>query len=371
MWRKIILAYCVILLMSTGLMGQNVPMSTEAIPHSGDSLFYLTDNLPYRILMSSPGEDQFWNFSSLLAPYIKSQEARSTEKDLDAKLQIGNSSDGWSYFEPQAKGLIWKGADRWPVGKTMVNRKWWSVEGVPLPSWDMNYSEDIDFESVYETTLSLHEIPEGWKSALPKGTDSIRVSALINRSMMVDATGTILLAGGSRHDVRRLRVEDLVNKKLWAIGKTGGWQDITSLTRLEDFLPERQLSYYFVAREDQGIVCTVFMDKDGKPNRVDYLVPKEQVKYYKKISSTQWLLAYPNPALAVVRFKFLEIPPGKYTIRFYDILLRKLLEREYEVTGNETVEININHFSKGTYLYSLIDEKGNKLVTKRLIVIKP
>ena len=34
----------------------------------------------------------------------------------------------------------------------------------------------------------------------------------------------------------------------------------------------------------------------------------------------------------------------------------------------ETVEVNLSNFDKGTYLYSLVDKNGTKLITKRLIV---
>ena len=72
-----------------------------------------------------------------------------------------------------------------------------------------------------------------------------------------------------------------------------------------------------------------------------------------------------------VRFKLFDLDAGQYQIRFYNILGKRLFERTYDLAGTETIELNIGHLEKGTYLYSLLDKNGNKLITKRLIVLKP
>jgi hypothetical protein len=190
--------------------------------------------------------------------------------------------------------------------------------------------------------------------------------------MTVDASGTLYLGNGYREEVQRFKVEDHLTKKLWAKKVDGNWQDITSLVRLEDLLPEHHISYHFVSLESGGNICSVFLDQNGTPRRASFLIPKEQSKYYKTaVNNNQWIFAYPNPALSYVRFKFLDVPTGEYTLRFYDVFMRNLLEKKYTINGEETVEISISHLEKGPYLYSLVDRTGKKIVTKRLIVIKP
>ena len=351
---------------SQALLAQNMFISAKLTPEIGDTLYYQTDELPQRITISPPGENQLWNFTSLLAPFLENQHVSSSGDHLE----IAGSGTHRNTYEVQKNGLIWKSSSTLSVGNTQLNHTWTSKDGIPLPSWQMNYQDDLDFEAQYSCKFSAAEVPQSWQRSMPAKTDSVRIQLLINRNMTADANGTIMLTGGSRYKVSRIRVEDLVTKELW-IKKSGRWTDITATLRLDDLAPEKSRSYHFIAEGSGGIVCSIETAPSGSVKQVQFLTPKEQANLMDKVVPSQWLYAYPNPALSVVRFKFLDIPSGQYTIRFYDILLRNLMERKYNVTGNETVEININQLNKGTYLFSLIDENGKKIVTKRLIIIKP
>ncbi|NND34274.1 MAG: T9SS type A sorting domain-containing protein [Saprospiraceae bacterium] len=363
--KSLLISWLLLLGFSQALISQSTFISARLTPESGDTLYFQTDELPRRISISPPGENQLWNFTSLLAPYLENQFINNPGEQLEV-----SRNNVRNLYEVQKKGLIWKGGTSFVVGKTQINHKWSSDAGVPLPSWQMKYQDDLDFESTYSCVFSAVDIPQNWRSAIPRGVDSVRVTIMVTRSMTADATGTIMLTGGSRYNVHRIRVEDVLIKKLW-IKKSDTWTDLTNTTGLDDLLPEKTRSYHFISDEQGGIVCSVDLASDGDVTQVQFITPTEQANSMRKVVPSQWLFAYPNPALSVVRFKFLDIPSGKYTIRFYDILLRNLMEREYNLAGSETVEININQLEKGTYLFSLVDENGKKIVTKRLIVIKP
>jgi hypothetical protein len=344
-------------------------INSQTLPKAGDTLFYQVDELPRRVSISAPGTDQVWNFANLLGPYLQYQIIQSS--DNEAIMQVSNDRGIKQKISVNQKGLVWNGSTRLMVGKTPVSQPWWSDSGLPLPSLELTYLDDKDYSALYQTSMPVAESPTGWKNSLPTGIDSIRISILIDRSISVDALGLLFLGSGYRQDVQRLRVEDQINKKLWVKKPAGDWQDVTSLVRLDDFLSEKSLSYHFVSLETGGNICSVFLDQNGTPVKVSFLTPHEQAKYYKTAVAGQQVHAYPNPALSIVRFKFMDLPPGNYSIKFYDVFMRGLFENRYNIMGEETVEININQLDKGPYLYSLVDENGKKIVTKRLIVIKP
>ena len=350
--------------------GQMPFVVTPSVPDPGDTLFYQVDELPKRISITAPGRDQVWNFASLLGPYLQYQVAQSTSGN-DASLQIsGEQGTKYSYSE-ESMTLFLKSANRLKIGDTEIRSHWSSAEGLPMPSADIDYQDNHEYSALFQTTLSLAESPPNWRSSLPSGTDSIRISVLIDRSLTVDATGILFLVNGYRQETERIRVEDHLTKKIWAKKINGNWQDVTSLTRLEDLQPEDNLSYHFVSLETGGNICTVFLDKNGSPQSVQFVIPNDQARFFKPAGNPQWVLAYPNPALSYVRFKFIDLPPGDYTLKFYDVFMRNLFEKKYNITSGETVEINISHLNKGPYLYSLIDKSGKKITTKRLFVIKP
>ncbi|MCB0669243.1 MAG: T9SS type A sorting domain-containing protein [Saprospiraceae bacterium] len=343
---------------------------SQAFPDPGDTIFYQVDELPKRISISAPGRNQFWNFGSLLGPYLQYQVIQSSSDRNDIMHFAGDQGSKNSFSE-EATTLILRSANSLKVGKTEIKAQWTTNEGLPMPSADMDYQDNHEFSALFQTALPADAAPTNWKPYLANGIDSIRISILVDRKMEVDATGMLFLINGYRQESERFRVEDNLTKKIWTKKENGDWQDVTSLTRIPDLQPEQRISYHFVSLETAGNICSVLLDENGSPQQVTFVIPKEQSGYYKTAANSQWLLAYPNPALSYVRFKFLDLSPGEYTLKFYDVFMRGLFEKKYQVSGNETVEINISHLEKGPYVYSLQDKTGKKITTKRLIVIKP
>lgn len=369
MWRFTFWVILIWGLICCQTMQAQSPVVTPELPDPGDTLFYQIDELPKRISISAPGQNQMWNFATLVGPYLQYQVVQpSGDDDL---LQFVGDQGNKSVYKQESMTLILRTTNRLQVGSTVINANWISEEGLAMPSADLDYQDTHEYNAVFQTSLSALQIPSHWKSTLPAGTDSIRVSVLINRNMTVDATGMLFLINGFRQESERLRVEDILTKKIWAKKGNGNWQDITSLTRLPDLQPQTKVSYHFVSLETGANLCTVSLDDNGSPDKVYFSIPKEQARFYKTAATSQFVLAYPNPALSYVRFKFIDLAPGEYTLKFYDVFMRSLFEKKYEISGDQTVEINISHLEKGPYVYSLIDRSGKKITTKRLIVIKP
>jgi hypothetical protein len=81
--------------------------------------------------------------------------------------------------------------------------------------------------------------------------------------------------------------------------------------------------------------------------------------------------AYPNPAVDWVRFDCTNLPSGDYSLKVFNILGRVVWRDNFQVSGNKSIRVELDNFRKGTYLYSLLDGKGNIISTKRLLVLKP
>jgi len=81
--------------------------------------------------------------------------------------------------------------------------------------------------------------------------------------------------------------------------------------------------------------------------------------------------AYPNPATEWVRFECTNLPQEQYTLKIYNIIGKLVWKESYALSGNKSIKLDLDDFKKGTYLYSLVDEKGNVIGTKRLVVVKP
>ena len=79
----------------------------------------------------------------------------------------------------------------------------------------------------------------------------------------------------------------------------------------------------------------------------------------------------PNPAISDVRFEFFNLSPGTYKLSIYNIIGQEEWSKMYTINGNYTEQVDISKLKKGAYLYSLKDERGRTLSTKRLMVIRP
>ena len=86
----------------------------------------------------------------------------------------------------------------------------------------------------------------------------------------------------------------------------------------------------------------------------------------------QDVMAYPNPTFGEVKFELLNFSPGDYRIEIYNIIGKKLWSTGFSIDHSiRSIKENFSFLKKGTYLYSIIDSRGRKIATKRLVIITP
>jgi len=90
------------------------------------------------------------------------------------------------------------------------------------------------------------------------------------------------------------------------------------------------------------------------------LVSAANIQAQSKLStpaSTQGgiLRFFPNPATTVISFDFQKGFDKGYSLQIYNVLGRKMIE-QINITDHTT--INLSDFSRGVYIYRLIDKTG-------------
>lgn len=83
------------------------------------------------------------------------------------------------------------------------------------------------------------------------------------------------------------------------------------------------------------------------------------------------MYAFPNPAIVNVRFEFTNLIPGNYKVSIFNILGAEVWKNYYYISGQRIEKVDISNLRKGTYLYSLQDDRGKTIATKRLVVVRP
>ncbi len=81
---------------------------------------------------------------------------------------------------------------------------------------------------------------------------------------------------------------------------------------------------------------------------------------------------YPNPTFEKIYLQFEDTDPGNYVFQVTNIIGKKLWEKTIQIRDpNSTVNFNLSGLPKGLYLYSVINEQGERIQSKRLVIIEP
>ena len=368
--------------LSIHLTGQ-ITVTSASFPAIGDTLRTAVDGVPEGIEITGPGGNQTWDFSSLQgvsAERLVRPASEGANVDLFPNANIffpvgANGIGGESYAsvntsryqlvgyvgpDPANLGII----ARVPFSPPIVERR------SPMNFFDVN---NTDYSIL--VTFPTDSLPGSITNDLPIVPDSVRLRVAASRTDVVDGWGTLTIPGGTYEVLREKRTEireTLVEARV-GIGPFATWVDVTEFLGGGFLGTDTLTTYVFVNdQEKENIaVVTVTNDDDETPLTVTY-------KSNDVITNVQYvntgradLFAYPNPAINNVRINFLNITPGNYTFRIFNILGKEVVNKEYQISGDRTVGIDIDTLQKGTYLYNLTDAKGKILKTKRLMVIRP
>lgn len=369
------------------LIGQ-ISISNDYFPEAGDTIYTAIDNLPAGIDVGSPGANQTWNFNTLQAPFSRRTiyQASSSgnyfneypSSELLAEL-VENAESYYnvtsSRFELQGFG----GSD--PLGL--------GIEALPkydpplVERWaTLNYEDEHSSEANISYAFSADDLPDQITDPLPITPDSFRVRLSLSREDVVDAWGTMTIPGGTYNVLREKRITQQ-NVRLDAKVGFFGWQDITDIVLeavdideilgMDNSLGESTtIAYHFYSDEAKEAIAIVRMNPEGNSPAQVQFKGNDIISNVQNINALKpGVYAFPNPAIVNVRFEFSNLRPGNYTLRIYNILGVEVWKKKYNVNGFRTEEVDISSLRKGTYLYSLSNERRKTLATKRLIIIRP
>ncbi|MBX2816594.1 MAG: T9SS type A sorting domain-containing protein [Saprospiraceae bacterium] len=351
-------------------------MSMQNIPDPGDTLYYLTDELPDRLRLGSKGPRQFWNFNGLEAPYLQMMQVEEAsagvfyERYPSSDLVMIDQDGNEQYFALNGAQIDLLGGTH-NFFKGNAHHFSFFKGGIPEMLSDLQFGDQRNFETTYECVLTRTEIPEYLVEHFDGIIQAVKIEADMSRSIAADAWGTLLVPLG-QYDVLRLHVEDQIDAQVFArTEESAAWTPVEGQVAERLIGSQRKTHYSFHARDVAQPIATVFLDEEDRARSVTFRVHPSQIEYYRLANPRQKIYAFPNPAIASVRLKLTNLDPGTYTVRFYNILGKPLLDKQVEFDRPQTLRLDLSSFAKGTYLYTLIDERGKKLVTKRIVVLKP
>lgn len=364
-------------LISSSLWGQ-ITVSNAVFPQAGDTLFTRIDVTPMINFQPKEGM-QNWVFNGLSSPALV--ETIFRDPDFGSSTFFNNANmvnildNGPEYYyradDTSFVELGYYGVDPF-VGFIMVNARY--SQPLILRHAPLNFGDVHQQSTDLLIPISSEIIPDTLLSSLPVRPDSLRLRVGIQRNDTVSAFGTLTLNQVNFEVLQEKRIEE---RSIYFDAKVPflGWQDITQFiaTEFPQFgagTMDTITSYYYFSEGVQEPVAVVNVDDRDTPQRVEFkdmqVTSSTRVYNLKDIEIT----ASPNPGIGLIEFRVKNAPLGNYKVKVRNIIGQSLWEKSFFIQGKEELNVDLTHLKRGTYFYTLIDENGNSLITKRLIIIR-
>ncbi len=362
-----------IVLVCLPILGKSqITINQNSLPDFGDTVLYKTDRKP-TIDISPMGENQVWDFSSLTSPYVD-EIVFSSPQSMSEKADMIVRQNGDLLFL-----LTWNKADllisgqvnRDKLSQSESHRSHFSEPAVFRKN-SLAYGDSFSEDYTQTTTYGINDISFEILNSLTQIPDSIRVIRKTHVHQDVDAWGNLFLPM-SEDPVIRIKVDRTEEVNYIAI-KDGLEIQIVEdrfTDRFAETKKSRNISYQFYSPTSKIPLVIIDTDERGEIQQAIYQINKEIYRGAQAFDVRKGLSVYPNPTFGPVRFDFYGYPPGTYQIRIFNTILKELWSDSYEIDHNGVVDVDLSFLQKGTYVYSIDNNLGERLLTKRLLIINP
>lgn len=212
--------------------------------------------------------------------------------------------------------------------------------------------------------------------------DSIRLTFNTNRTTEVDAWGN-LTTPTDAYDVLRLRKVDTTNTilevKISVLGSPNVlWQDPTDPNGLNvdpaaleslGIGIDTIITYEFWSATEQQSILTYVTDGNGTPTYGQYARTASNTKGI--MGSTIEVNAYPNPATDNFTLEMKNFEAGDYTLKMYNIIGKEVKSVPFRYNGDTKMLVQTGDLNHGTYVYRILNDQDERLVTRRIVIVRP
>lgn len=361
-----------------------ITVTAATFPAVGDTFRYALDlNVEGDGYITPPGGSQVWNFTdlnreqTLETVYRDPKTGDESANFPGAELLVVNAG-GESYYNVtnnRVELLGYSGGDPANLGVNVLAKFGPPIveRRSPMMFFDIN-------QQTSDLTLpfSTDALPDTLIANIPGAQfiDSIRVRINFQRLEVVDGWGTLQIPG-------MLMPEPVLREKRTEYTTTNldvhsflGWIPVPAGSGggLLNFLgTDTTVSYrYYSNVHKEELAVVTLNNEQSAPERVRFKnignltsLPEEDAP------GAAGVQAFPNPAIQWVRFDCTNLPADEYTLKIFNIVGKVVWKNTYTISGNRSIRVDLDDFKKGTYLYSLVDQNGVIIGTKRLVVVKP
>lgn len=138
--------------------------------------------------------------------------------------------------------------------------------------------------------------------------------------------------------------------------------------------PQTTVLYQFLNDSEKEPILILNANDPADPTRITSAVFKSELNtrtFAAPVPQEPTVKAFPNPVITDLNLELDNFEPGRYEVRIYNILGREILREQHQVSGATRFSVNVSALRQGTYLYSIVDSKGQVIKTRRIMVARP
>ncbi len=363
-----------------------ITVTAATFPAVGDTFRYAVDLTPTGInLNAAPGGPQMWDFSDLQFEqtfetiYRLPDSGQYKSSFPGAEMMTRGGGNGESYYNVTnnvIELLGYAGGDPTNFGLNVLARFSPPVVERRSPSkfFDIN-------QQTTNLTLpfSTDALPDSLLANIPGSQfiDSIRIRINFQRLEVVDGWGDIKIPGmGMPQPTLREKRTEYTTTALDVHSSLLGWVNVPvggSGGPFNFIGTDTTVTYRFYNNTNKEDLALVTLNSEQNAaeqvrfKNINMLSPAVET-FAPGAASVQ---AFPNPAIQWVRFDCSNLPADDYTLKIFNIVGKVVWKETHYIAGKRSITVNLEDFKKGTYLYSLVNQDGTIIGTKRLVVVKP
>ncbi len=356
-----------------------ITVTNATFPALGDTLFFAFDAAPNIQVVTPPGGNQNWDFSSLRPTFTQRQifqapatgTAGNAFSNADLLYLNGTVENYLRITNQEVRLLGYFGTDPLGIGfnaniqysPPIVERR------APMNFFDIN---QISTGLLFPFSPNL--LPDSLLQRLPIRPDSLRIRLAINRLDVIDAWGNLTIPNQTYPVLREKRTtyqETRLDAKVLPLG----WLDVTDIAvqalNLSTLGVDTTITYHFFNHISKEPIAIVTLDRaQANATLVQYKSNQLTTNIEQPQRASMRMMVFPNPASDEVYIRFNNTPPGQYCVKIYDLSGIEIQQYTIQIAENQNeIKLNFNQITPGVYVCRLADSKGITRAIRQIIKI--
>jgi len=377
-------------------MNAQVTVTNSVLPATGDVLMTRQATSIGGISVTAPGANLTWDYSAMVGG------------DLDSVTVQAASTGAYSVIFPTADVIletsILPGENYMDVSTNKIEIVGFAGDvlgvGLVIPATFDDpltlLETPLDYQNTFFDTASV--VIELKVSDYPvlvsllndslglAGTgitvDSLRINYAAGAYYNADAWGNLTVPEAGAFDVVRLKQSIISTVGAEFKGSFAGFPfawtdpaDIPNFPAVPFLGVSTNVNYLFYADGEKEPIAVIEMSATDSTQISEVTYKSASTSsifgFGAKGIDLPKVYTYPNPVIESLNLKFEDFVGGNYQVKIYNIVGREVMSEQHFLSGDTTIQMNVGNLQKGTYLYSIVDARGNTLVTKRVMIVRP